>query len=206
MTEAEATGINFAIDHYRPKRSKPELENSYDNLMYCCSECNSRKGDRDPPAEAQSAGVRFFRPDQDARPEHFSLAELDLVAETPIGEYSIEAIDLNRAHLRRLRDIRKRFSECDEYISEGLAALFSFRIDRLRPEARVRALKTREKISKMVSELRENFDEILRDAARSELIDPDPEAEKRFRDRKDKLRDYESLYPGNWRARSVKRG
>ena len=102
-------GINFTIDHYRPKIAHPTLENSYDNLMYCCKECNDRKGDRDPPADAQNAGFRFFRPDRDVRPEHFSVDGLSIVGETTTGDYSIDALDLNRLHLRRLRNIRRRF-------------------------------------------------------------------------------------------------
>lgn len=203
MTEAEATGINFAIDHYRPRRSHPALEKEYDNLMYCCSECNSRKGDRDPPDEAQRAGTRFFRPDRDVRPEHFSLAGCEVIGETETGKYSIEGIDLNRAHLQRLRSVRKRFASCDQYVAEGVAALTSFRIDQLRPEARLRALKARDKIVSMVTDAKSSLDDLLRDSARAGLIDPDPDAERRFRDRAKKLRDFELLFPGNWRGRQA---
>jgi uncharacterized protein (TIGR02646 family) len=203
ITEAEAGGINFAIDHYRPKISNSDLVNSYDNLMYCCSECNSRKGDRDPPDAARNAGLRFFRPDKDARPEHFSIEGLSLTGSTSVGDFSVQAIDLNRAHLRRLRDIRKRHAACDEYVANGIAALLNLRIDQLRPEARSRALKARDRLVELVGRSKEDLDELLRESARSGLLDPDPEAEDRFKERAAKLQDYESLYPGRWRGRDI---
>src|SRR5208337_451375 len=153
------------------------------------------------PADAQNAGVRFFRPDRDVRPEHFSVNGLEIVSETKIGDYSIEALDLNRLHLRRLRDIRQRFSACDQYVGEGVAASRNFRIDLLPPSARTRALKARDRIVGLADTVKHGLDELLRDSARSGLLDPDPEAEKRFRERTQKLKGYESLYPGNWRGR-----
>lgn len=41
---------SFGADHYRPKKHFPQLTVSYDNLYYCCSACNSNKGDYWPPA------------------------------------------------------------------------------------------------------------------------------------------------------------
>jgi 5-methylcytosine-specific restriction endonuclease McrA len=203
ITEAEAGGISFAIDHCRPKRSHPTLEKDYDNLMYCCEPCNSRKGDQDPPEKAQKEGLRFFRPDRDARPEHFSLKNMEVAGKTAVGNYSIEALDLNRLTLRRLRGIRARFADTDEYIAEGVLSLYSLRIDQLRPDARVRALRARDKLINMVKDVRDDFDDLLRATARSGLVDPDPEAEARFQDRAAKLREYQSLYAGRWRARDT---
>ena len=201
ITEAEAAGINFTIDHYRPRRSHPELEKSYDNLMYCCRSCNSYKGDRDPPQAAQASGVRFFRPDQDVRHEHFTLDELELVEESDIGGFTIDAVDLNRQVLRRVRDLRRRFNACDEFVAEGISALLNFRVDGLAPQARARALKAREQLIGSVDSLQDDIDEFLRASAKSGLLDPDPEAEKRFRERTSKLRGYEAIFPGSWRGR-----
>ena len=203
ITEAEAAGINFTIDHYRPRRSHRELENSYDNLMYCCRSCNSYKGDRDPPQTAQASGLRFFRPDRDVRHEHFSLDGIKLIEETGIGEFTIEAVDLNRAVLCRVRALRRRFDSCDEYVAEGISALLSFRIDRLAPASRARALKARDDVVGSVSRLKNDIDELLRESTKSSLLDPDPEAEARFRDRRAKLKGYEAIFPGNWRGRDA---
>ena len=115
----------------------------------------------------------------------------------------MEAIDLNRPHLRRLRDIRRRFAACDEFVAEGISALLNFRIDRLPPNARARALKAREQLVASVDSLKDDIDELLRERAKSGLLDPDPEAEKRFRERTAKLKGYEAIFAGNWRARDA---
>ena len=203
ITEAEAAGINFTIDHYRPRRSHPALEKSYNNLMYCCRSCNSYKGDRDPPQAAQGGGIRFFRPDQDVRHEHFTLDGVKLVEESDIGEFTIEAVDLNRAVLCRVRALRRRFDACDEFVAEGISALLSFRIDRLAPAARARAIKARDQVVELVSRLKDDIDDLLRDSAKSGLLDPDPQAEERFRERRAKLKGYEAIFAGNWRARDA---
>jgi 5-methylcytosine-specific restriction endonuclease McrA len=49
ITEFEAQGIRMTIDHYEPQTARPELTNEYDNLMYCCDDCNALKGNRCPP-------------------------------------------------------------------------------------------------------------------------------------------------------------
>ena len=126
MSEAEATAIRFTIDHYEPRHARPDLVNEYGNLMYACDECNKRKGDRSPPLAARANGFRFFRPDADTHTDHFQLNGMRLEGRTPIGEFSIAAIDLNRLSLRKLRDIRQRLTRCDELVAEGVLALRRF--------------------------------------------------------------------------------
>src|SRR5438067_4689566 len=70
-SEFEAQGIRMVIDHYEPRKLRSDLENSYENLMYSCDDCNVLKGDRSPPQSARDDGYRFFRPDQDYRHETF---------------------------------------------------------------------------------------------------------------------------------------
>src|SRR5665213_225251 len=48
ISEYEAQAIRMTIDHYEPRKARPDLENNYNNLMYACSDCNSYKGDRCP--------------------------------------------------------------------------------------------------------------------------------------------------------------
>jgi hypothetical protein len=99
--ESEAAAIRFAIDHYEPRRYRPELTNSYDNLMYACNQCNVLKGDRMPSAELRARGFRFFRPDTDAFSDHFEKTGLRVLKKTDVGYYTIEALDLNRQALSR---------------------------------------------------------------------------------------------------------
>ena len=114
MSESEAQAIRFTIDHYEPRNARPELEHVYSNLMYCCDECNKRKGDRCPPAEAREAGYRFFRPDQDRHREHFQRSGVRLTPSSSTGSYSIDALDLNRRALRKIRELRGRLERCED--------------------------------------------------------------------------------------------
>lgn len=107
MSEYEAQAIRFCIDHYEPRNSRPDLINEYENLMYSCDECNSRKGDRCPPPEARLQDTRFFRPDSDIRSEHFKYQANNLAGLSNVGYYTIAALDLNRQALKRLRELRK---------------------------------------------------------------------------------------------------
>ena len=114
MMEAEAAAVRFTIDHYEPTSAQPDLENEYNNLMYACDPCNTRKGDRYPPPAARAEGVRFFRPDEDVHSHHFELTGKRLRGKSKTGDYTIDALDLNRYMLNRLREIRIRQNRCRE--------------------------------------------------------------------------------------------
>jgi uncharacterized protein (TIGR02646 family) len=110
ISEAEAQALRFTIDHYEPRGARPDLEHEYSNLMYSCDQCNTLKGDRCPPASARADGYRFFRPDHDIYQEHFQNNGIRIESTSNVGYYSIQALDLNRLALRRLREIRERLS------------------------------------------------------------------------------------------------
>lgn len=205
MSEAEALGIRMTIDHYEPRRARPDLEHDYYNLMYACDECNIRKGDRCPPAGARVDGFRFFRPDQDVRRQHFERTDLRLEPKTNVGMFSINALDLNRQSLRKLRDIRMRFSQCAAQVEEGITGLRRIPIDQLPREMKGRVAMTIEKAHSFQMKLAEQVDNLLRSQARSPLVDPDPKAEERARQRLGELKQIEALHPGAWRAPRVRR-
>ena len=94
MTEGEAQAIRMLIDHYQPISA--EGADIYSNLMYCCEECNLRKGDLWPPLEAQDQGKRFFRIDAEPRSEHFDLDGTELKGTTEVGKFTVDFVDLNR--------------------------------------------------------------------------------------------------------------
>ncbi len=202
MTESEAQAIRFTIDHYHPQKARPELKDEYSNLMYACDECNQRKGDRYPPPEAQNAGHRFFRPDQDLYHEHFEKAGNRLAHKTDTGYYTINTIDLNRLTLRRLRDIRSRLSNCDRFVLEGIAALRRLHIDQLPTGIKIQAANSIRNAIKMAESMAKGIDAVLRDYARSTLIDADEDTElvARTAERMINLKKVEGLYPGAWRA------
>ena len=56
LTEFEAQGYSFEVDHYEPQSARPELVNVYENLMYSCECCNRNKSDLDPPAKLEPRG------------------------------------------------------------------------------------------------------------------------------------------------------
>lgn len=161
MSEAEATAIRMTIDHYEPRSKRPDLENSYNNLMYSCDPCNVRKGTRCPTEEARKDGYRFFRPDADLRQDHFVKTGVRLQGTTNTGNYSVEALDLNRLELRRLRQLREKISNYTRFVAEGIMALRNVPIDRLPPEMRSKFLKARKEVEQMNGDFNKKFDEIL---------------------------------------------
>jgi hypothetical protein len=200
LSEAEARAIRFTIDHYEPKEARNDLVNEYSNLMYACDECNIRKGDRYPPVEARNDGHRFFRPDQDIRADHFERSEIYVREKSNVGYYTIQALDLNRASLRRVRELRARLSECDQYIIEGVTALRAFPADTLPKTIRAGALRKIKEAMNVAEGLSAAIDSVLRDFAKSPLVDPDGDAKERAKERAKQLQELEAMYPGSWRA------
>lgn len=202
MSEAEAQAIRFTIDHYEPKSAHPELANEYANLMYCCDECNTRKGDRCPPESARADGMRFFRPDSDYWEDHFKRKGLLLDAKSNVGRYSIEAIDLSRTTLRKLRDLRARLKQSERQIEQGVRGLRQFSIDQLPHGMRLRALQFISSAASVREELITAIDRALREAARSQLLEEETPAElkEQTKERLTRLKGIEALYPENWRA------
>jgi hypothetical protein len=203
MTESEARGIRLTIDHYEPKSIKPELEDTYDNLMYACDECNTLKGDRSPTPEARAKDQRFFRVDADVRGEHFRLEENEVKGTTNVGTYTTLALSLNRGSLLRLRQLRRRLFDHDDYISEGIAALLSFPIDRLGPEVRAQAKAAMRDLIQTTQQVFDDFDELLLQMAKSPILsDGVTEEERRQnKERLAKLRQMDGILPTAWRGR-----
>lgn len=204
ISEYEAQGLSFQIDHYDPQSARPDLENSYNNLMYACDECNRLKSDLTPPPAALENGYRFYRPDQDVWDAHFGISGQRLNAGTNVGEFSIDALDLNRQSLRRLRDIRSRLSECSEQISKGVLGLRRFKIDQLPVNVRGRALSAINRVAAGADEMADNVDAVLEAAAQSPLLEPDVEKSDRRHGWNDNLASLKGLYPGTWRGRQHK--
>jgi hypothetical protein len=168
--------------------------------MYACDACNTRKGDRCPPSEARLDGYRFYRPDEDRFSDHFVIVDIRLVHKSNTGFYTIEALDLNRHSLRKIRELRMRLSKCDRFISEGLVGLRNFKIDRLPAHIRGRANKAIKDIDKFAGTLVDKLDDLLRENAKSELVDDDPDVALRGKERQHALNCLGILYPGSWRG------
>jgi 5-methylcytosine-specific restriction endonuclease McrA len=203
MTEAEAMAIRFTIDHYEPKRARRDLENEYSNLMYSCEECNVRKGDRCPPQEARDKGIRFFRPDLDHFKDHFKLNGIRLDPQSSAGDYTIEAIDLNRPMLRKLRELRHRQKLAQQAVAAGIRALRNLPIDQLPQKIKGRAAVSIARAEVAAVDLANEIDDLLREHARSPLTNLPPEPAPERKARAERLKNIEAMIPGAWRARDA---
>ncbi len=136
-----------AIDHHRPQGgpyARPDLVSVYENLYWCCTECNNIKADTWPSAEEWAVGRRFLDPCQleDDHDLHWGVEEDGtLVALTGIGEYTIGNLVLEREGLvyHRRRQIRweREYAELTEALEkwemdESLQAAIESRLAELR--------------------------------------------------------------------------
>jgi len=208
MSEHEAHGISFGIDHYEPQTSREDLINFYLNLMYVCEECNARKGDRDPPPAARANGKRFYRADEDVHSEHFKLVGSRLEGITPTGRYTEDAVDLNRQGLLMLRQLRRQLIDSNEYVAEGIAALLSFPVDRVGQRFRLEVLKAINEVVKAAEGAFDDLDDLLLKFAKSAVLPDDELATEevlRQNERLARLKAEETIYVGLWRGRRKKK-
>lgn len=204
--ESEATAIRMVIDHYEPVVCSPSLANDYNNLMYACEPCNLLKSDRFPPPAAQADGHRFFRPDLDARLEHFKFNGVLIESETNVGQFTITFLDLNRRALQRIRELRYRLIEGSALVGEGIAALRSFPLDQISQEFRARALRFIRSVIEQEDDYVEEIDSLLRAYAKSPLIEDVESAEDiaAKHERVKALRKGQGMYEGAWSGRRKK--
>jgi 5-methylcytosine-specific restriction endonuclease McrA len=205
MTEFEAQSIRMTIDHYEPRKAREDLENDYRNLMYACSPCNERKGDRCPPAEARENGHRFFRADEEPRAAHFDIQGKEIKHLTNVGEFTIKVLDLNSERLQLIRDVRNRMSKCLPLVAEGILALRSYPIDQLPAYIRTRALRAIDEMTDFAASMQEDTDAVLMSFAKSDVIDPDETSDDRTKKREEYMKGLNALYP-NSGFRAPRRG
>jgi hypothetical protein len=158
------------------------------------------KGDRTPTSEARANEVKYFRVDEDAYEEHFAWSGILLNPKTAVGDFTIEALDLNRQSLRRLRDIRNRLFQCDSQVLAGILALRRFHIDQLPQNIKGRAVRAINETIAAADDIAVSIDDLLKFNAKSPLIDEDKDIEARSKQRAAKLAKLQRLYPGNWRT------
>ena len=95
--DSSAPNLNFGVDHYRPKGLPKfaSLLNDYDNLYYCCGNCNSRKNDYWPTDE--SLGPYVINPCEHQMASHLWLdAKTGRVdPKSPNGRCTEELLQLN---------------------------------------------------------------------------------------------------------------
>ena len=94
----------FTVDHVVPiARGGTD---SFDNLALACSYCNRQKGqqvsDIDPQSQVE---VALYNPREASWAEHFcwSADRLHVVGIIPTGRATVQALDMNRSRVTRLR-------------------------------------------------------------------------------------------------------
>ena len=95
--DSSAPNLNFGVDHYRPKGIPrfASLVCDYENLYYCCSNCNSRKNNDWPLDE--TVGPYVVDPCDYEMAAHlrFNAKTGKVEARTPHGKHTEELLQLN---------------------------------------------------------------------------------------------------------------
>ncbi|WP_437580153.1 HNH endonuclease [Sorangium sp. So ce887] len=175
VSEIEARGIAFEVDHYRPQARFGALRDDYSNLFWSCDICNGLKGDL-PPDEDYERGFRFLKVDEDDPTQHLELEETFRVRPlTPIGKLTEAALYLNSDRLFRLRRARAELYDAENQILIGLRALKGYQIERVRKQARAYFERVRRELGDRAEELSQftKATFVVADWNRSPLIDRD---------------------------------
>lgn len=95
--DSSAPNLNFGVDHYRPKGIPrfASLVCDYENLYYCCSNCNSRKNNDWPLDE--KLGPYIVNPCDHEMAAHlrFDAKTGKVEVRTPYGKHTEELLQLN---------------------------------------------------------------------------------------------------------------
>lgn len=86
----------------------------------------------------QAKGYRFVRPDQDCFLDHFELNGIQLKPKTEPARFTHRILRLDRAVLRRIRELREQIYGNSALLVKGLSELKSRRMDSLNTEGRLR--------------------------------------------------------------------
>lgn len=195
ITEIEAAGIGFQIDHYYPIEASPQLASNYDNLMWSCQICNRYKSNFNPDEEDVRSGYVIIKIDKCDPREHLE-ADADGVTvkgKTKTGEFNIQLLDLNRKQLRRLREYRKRLSDATNYIIFGVHELVSLELDKVSPNYRLLFQKIKYHVKDREKQVTGPIKSLVRNFAHSDLLDRDPEKKERQKRRKQYLKEQRAI-------------
>ncbi len=192
--EIEA-GIGFSIDHYIPK-SKPEgklLENEFSNLLWVCSQCNSRKKDFLPNPEQKARGHIIIRPDEMIGADHICCDPdnpNELKGKTTTGEFHIQRLFLNKRGHVIIRQKRRELLDDAHYVLEGIRSLRKVAFDNLKQSDKGPYQRFyKEVLKKHDSVVAGEMDELLRTYASSPHNITDPEDKEKDRLRKKCLKE-----------------
>jgi 5-methylcytosine-specific restriction endonuclease McrA len=194
ISEVEAKGLGFEIDHYLPQKNHKNKVNEYENLYWSCHHCNNLKGDFEITASMDQE-YYIIRADKELHSDHLGINGEELESKSKTGEFNICFFDLNSLSLQRVRQLRRRFNDVAEYISSGIRFLNEFNIDQISPDDRGRFITVREKLLSKNRESAEIFKTLLKELCHSLQIDPDPSRPKRLRARRKYMKEIGAITP-----------
>jgi len=102
---------NFELDHFKPKNLFKTLVNDFYNLYWSCHPCNRIKWAYWPSKELQKRGIGFVDLCQDDFKTHFvEKADGTWEGLTLSAGFTIDALNLNRPHLKQIRMLVRKLS------------------------------------------------------------------------------------------------
>ncbi len=193
ITEIEATGIGFQIDHYFPRDKYPQKENEYLNLIYSCQKCNSTKSDFYPGQSGLPKELHIIRPDEEDPGDHYALDKDELVGKTELGRFNINCLRLNRRALKIVRKLRERLWISNKYIAFGVSELKKLKLDNLPGPLKKALFKYRADLTEQQKKSIDSIEKFIEAVSRSELLDVDPDKISHVENRKQYLKSLKAI-------------
>lgn len=124
ITEAEAKGATFNIEHFRPKTHFDSLKSECTNLRYSCPRCNSYKHDiwiskeegcsrncKECSSHVCKTDIpRFVDVSEEEPSAVFRIDDNDRIVaynDSKVAKFTIDTLRLNRAQLVKMRYVRR---------------------------------------------------------------------------------------------------
>lgn len=191
ISEMEARGISFEIEHYWEQEYFPELKCCYTNLMWSCKRCNNggKKLKFKRTKSLATTIPRFIKIDVDDTLDHFKRKSDRLEHLTLVGAFTIDLLDLNSTALRGVRKERQEKADDEHVIIDGLKVLSKISIDKLKPAQRARFIGIRKKLLQKCQKLNDEFESLLK----SQLVDI-PEASVRQKQNRELHKKWDPLF------------
>lgn len=161
LTEMEAHGISYSIDHYIPTSTKQGilLKNTYENLMYTCYRCNRSKSNFPDDEHLDNGWLLHLRPDKDNFCDHLKFTENGLEAISKRGELHLALLGLDLDPMKSIYLKRHSIMEEQSKINAILKDLNSNKIlDELHPQHREQFLKIKNSFIEQIKAIRKLVD------------------------------------------------
>ena len=193
ITEMEASGIAFEIDHYLPQSHGGS--DNYDNLMYSCDICNRKKSSWLSDSTARSLGIHVIRVDEEDPRDHIGLGDngISLLPKTKTGEHNIRLFDLDGRRMSIVREKRACLAVSHDTILHGLRTLRGINIDMIPKKQRADLCRHRQDLEEQLADAIKSIGDLAKAANCSELLDPDPEKARRSKKRREYLKEVNAV-------------